>query len=98
MTSTNRTKGELGFRLIRVSPIDCFVAAYRAARLFRMSNRSRQLRSYLLSWGALGCFRLAPGWGRLVRTWAFPALEPLDMDGARTSVVRANALLKNTFL
>jgi hypothetical protein len=76
--------GQLGFRLIRVSPIDCFVAAYHAAGLFRMSNRPRQLRSYLLSWGALGCFRLAPGWGRLVRTWAFPALEPLGMEGART--------------
>ena len=33
---------ELGFRLIRVSPIDCFVAAYHAARLLRMSNRCRQ--------------------------------------------------------
>jgi hypothetical protein len=59
-----------------------------------MSNRSRQLRSYLPSWGALGCFGLAPGCGRLVRTWPFPALEPLGMEGARTFVVRANALPK----
>ena len=31
---------------------------------------------------------------RSVRTWPFPALEPLGMEGARTSVVRANALPK----
>lgn len=29
-----------------------------------------------------------------VRTWPFPALEPLGMEGARTFVVRANALPK----
>ena len=33
--------------------MDCFVAVYHAAGLFRMCNRIRQLRSYLLSWGAL---------------------------------------------
>lgn len=54
----------LFFGLIRVLPIDCFVAGHRAAGLFRASNRSRPLRGYLLSWRELECFRLAPGWGR----------------------------------
>ena len=31
---------------------------------------------------------------RLVRTWPFPTLEPLGMEGARTSMVLANALPK----
>ncbi|MEK6248129.1 MAG: hypothetical protein N2C12_08110 [Planctomycetales bacterium] len=62
-----------------------------------MSNGFRQLRSYLLSSGALGCFRLAPGWP-LDTYVAISSIRTARHGGGKDSVVRANALPKKPWI